>query len=156
MRRLTPLSNWKFFNRKRKKLVILSLIIRRNKTLHTDRCHHVETFLEILHGKYPIFSIISNHSVDERDSLPFQVPPCPACNCKGDTLIDYKLFSVADLDITSPLPDYIDMCFYYLLICASRNNSFLLFYSKQHCKVSVLNHNYLPMQFMHLCPWGIW
>lgn len=90
------------------------------------------------------------------DSLPPKVPPPAARNCKGDTLIDYKLFSVADLDITSPLPDYIDMCFYYLLICASRNNSFLLFYYKQNCKVSVLNHNYLPMQFMHLCPWGIW
>lgn len=88
--------------------------------------------------------------------LPPRGPPRTACNCKGDTLIDYKLFSVADLDITSPLPDYIDMCFYYLLICASRNNSFLLFYCKQHCKVSELNHNYLPMQFMHLCPWGIW
>lgn len=81
-------------------------------------------------------------------------PPVEACDCRGHTLIDYRLFSTADLDITSPLPDYIDICFYYLLICASRNNSFLLFYRKQHCKASVLNHNYLPVQFMHLCPWG--
>lgn len=83
-------------------------------------------------------------------------PTVEACYRRGHTLTGYKLFSAADLDITSPLPDYIDICFYYLLICASRNNSFLLFYRKQHCKVSVLNHNYLPLQFMHLCPLGIW
>jgi len=33
-----------------------------------------------------------------------------------DTLIDCNLFSAADPDITSSFPDYIDMCFYYLLI----------------------------------------
>lgn len=71
-------------------------------------------------------SSASIHYAEEEFSSS-KAPSFTVHSCKGDTLIDYKLFSVADLDITSSLPDYIDMCFYYVLICASRNNSFLLF-----------------------------
>lgn len=51
-----------------------------------------------------------------KDSRITDVSMWAAQRYQVDTLIDCNLFSVADPDITSSFPDYIDMCFYYLLI----------------------------------------
>ena len=123
-----------------------------NKTLQTGVMRQ-KPFQKILEDEHPIFSAISKQPGVEGFSSPWG--PTLYClqfqrrfggwpkrsfgfflnivqkNSnklfgQPNTLIDYRLFSVVDLDTASSLPDYIDMFLLFAYLCLQRQFFFVL------------------------------